>query len=302
MFYKDDWYAWSYDGVKLCHKPNLTAKFDVHLKQTIHTPVDDYYTELFRHATEIRDTIEGKFDLLFSGGIDSEIILRVYKDLGVPLNVYIFKYENNLNYKEYNQAIKVCDALNVPYKSIDFNLQKFFENDAYDIWTKCYASSSGWLPGMKMSEYLDNIPIMGETVPEWRKKEDGTWAFMLKERTKFWTMYQIAIGRKALTDWYGYTPKLILSHMELPRIDNLINNRIPGKLSTVSHKCIIHKDYWEDIDIRQKMTGFEGDMEPSLTSKPAYMIDFDNKYLKGQSPNPMFYYSKEEIKSLLCSY
>lgn len=302
MFYKDEWCSWSYDGIEKSPKLSLTAKFDLHLKRTIHNPVDDYYTELFKHAAEIREIIKGKFDLLFSGGIDSEVILRVYKDLGIPLNVYIFKYENNINYKDYNQATKVCASLDIPYKSIDLNLQKFFENDAYDIWTKCKVNSSGWLPHMKMTEYLDNIPIMGEAPPEWRRQPDDSWVFILRERTKFWTMYQSVIGRTALTDWYSYSPKLILSHMKLPRIDNLLNNRIPGKLSTVSHKCIIHKDYWEDIDIKHKMTGFEGDMNPGIDSKPEFMKEFDRQYIQGQTETKTYMFKKEEIIPLLCSY
>lgn len=300
MFYKDNWLSWSYNGITRSPKKSLTADFNIHLTQTIHKSVGSYHEELFNHARNIRDTIDGKFDLLFSGGIDSEVILRVYKDLGVPLNVYIFKYENDLNYKEYNCAIKICKELNVPYKSIDFNVQKFFENDAYDVWTKCYANSSGWLPHMKMTEYLDNIPVFGSGDPYWRKQNDGSWKFELDEGAKFWTLYHVAIGRVALCDWYEYSPELIISHMQLPKIDNLINDRIPGKLSSFSHKHIIHKDIWNDIEIRNKMVGFEKDQSPG--SKPKFMLEFEEQYINRKVESKIFRYSKEELRALLCSY
>jgi hypothetical protein len=90
--------------------------------------------------------------------------------------------------------------------------------------------------------------------------------------------------------------------MELGRINDLISNRIPGKLSTVSHKCIIHKDHWSDIDVRIKLTGFEGNNSPSKESKPEYMLKFEQQYIKENFEAKIVKYTKDEIKSLLCSY
>ena len=299
MHYKNNWFSWYYDGVEKCHKQRLTSKFSIDIKKTICKPVKSYYEELFDNATLIRDTLVGPLDLLFSGGIDSEVILRVYRDLKIPINVYIFKYENNYNHREYNQAIKICEALNVKYNVIDFNVQKFFENDAYDIWSKCFANSSGWLPHMKMTEYLDGIPIFGSGDPYWRKQDNGTWMFEIDEGAKFWTTYHVAVGREAICDWYEYSPEIIIAHMNLPKIDNLINNRIPGKLSSFSHKSIIHKDYWPDIDIRQKLVGFEGEAPPSPNSKPEFMLAFEKEFIKGKTEAVTVRYTAEQLRSIL---
>jgi len=299
MHYKNNWFSWYYDGVPNCHKSYPTSQFSIDIKQTICHPVKSYYEELFNNAKIIRDTFVGPLDLLFSGGIDSEVILRVYKDLKIPINIYIFKYENNYNRREYNQAIKICEALNVKYRVIDFNVQKFFENDAYDIWSKCFANSSGWLPHMKMTEYLDGVPIFGSGDPYWRKQDNELWMFEIDEGAKFWTTYHTAINRDAICDWYEYSPEIILSHMNLPKIDNLINNRIPGKLSSFSHKSIIHKDYWPDIDIRQKLVGFEGDMYPSPNSKPDFMLAFENEFIKGKTDTITIRYTAEQLRSIL---
>ena len=105
MFYKDNWFAWTFDdGPEYGPKLTPTAEFKIVLRNTITRPVKSYYEELLENGRVIRDTFSGELDLLFSGGIDSEIILRVYLELKIPINVYIFKYENDYNLLEYTQA------------------------------------------------------------------------------------------------------------------------------------------------------------------------------------------------------
>jgi Queuosine biosynthesis protein QueC len=299
MFYKDNWFTWFYDDIEGIAKPSVTSKFTIKIKRTITTKVKNYYEELFDNARRIRDLFSGDLNLLFSGGIDSEVVLRCYRDLKIPINVYIFKYEDDLNYREFNHAIKVCTDLNVKYKVIDFNLQHFFENDAYYIWKKCKADSSGWLPHMKMIEYLDGIPIIGSGDPYWRRQDNGTWKFELHEGTKFWTTYHKSINRVVVSDWYEYSPEMIISHMQLPRIKALINDRIFGKKSSVSHKALIHQDYWNDIIIRPKLVGFEKDKPTSRTSKPEFMLEFEKTYTS-KVQTTTYFYSAQELMDLIC--
>lgn len=299
MFYKNNWLTWEYNDNEYGTKSRLDDEFVLRLNKTVKRSVMHYYDELYENARKLRDLIVGPMDLLFSGGIDSEVILRVYRDLKIPINVFIFKYEDMLNYREFNHAVKVCEDLNVNSTVVDFNVSKFFENDAYDIWTKCYCNSSGWLPHMKMTEYLDNTPVFGSGDPYWRKQDDGTWMFEIDEGAKFWTQYHSKIGRVAVTDWYEYSPEVILSHMQLPRIQQLINNQQPGKTSSFSNKSPVHKDHWHDIVIRPKMVGFERDKEIEKNSKPEFMLEFERQYTS--KVNSVTYrYTADEIIDLLC--
>lgn len=289
MFYKNNWLDWTSAG----------DEFKFILKKTVTKPVMNYFDELFENARNIRDIIDGPLDLMFSGGIDSEVILRVYRDLKIPINVFIFKYEDMLNYREFNHAIKVCTDLNVKHTVIDFNVKRFFENDAYDIWSKCKTNSSGWLPHMKLTEYLDNTPIVGSGDPYWKKQDDGSWMFELGEDAKYWALYHKTIGRTIVADWYEYRPEIILSHMQLPRIQQLINNQQPGKTSSFSNKAPIHKDHWDDITIRPKMVGFEGNKAITKESKPDYMLEFDRQYTS--NINYVTYrYTATELIDCLC--
>lgn len=302
MFYKNNWFTYSYDQKISGHKNSPTSDFSIELFPTI-TKINSYYEELKNNAVQIRDMFTGGLDLLFSGGIDSEVILRIYNDLKIPINVYIFRYENNYNHREFDQAVKVCELLNSKYTVIDFNLEKFFEHEAYSIWSKVNCKGSGWLPHMKMTEYLDGTPIIGSGDPYWvRTSRDLTtkhpWVFEIDEGAKAWTVYHKNIGRIAVTDWYEYSPEIIISHLNLPLIQDLVNDRISGKLSSFSSKSVIHKHIWPDIDIRPKLVGFEGDSPASYYSKPKFMLDFDNTYCSNTT-SKKFYFTEIDIRNKL---
>lgn len=77
MFYKDNWFTYSYDSELFGHKNTTNSEFTISLTPTV-SNVNSYYEELKNNASKIRDMFTGSLDLLFSGGIDSEVILRVY--------------------------------------------------------------------------------------------------------------------------------------------------------------------------------------------------------------------------------
>ena len=254
MFYKDDWLSWSYDTVKFGKKLHPKAKFEFHFNQTINRPLKSHKEELLENTRAIRDSFNEPFDLLFSGGLDSEIILRCHHALKIPINVFIFKYENDYNYHDVRHALRICEELNVTPTIIDFDLAKFFENDAYDIWKSGYFQKAGILPHMKMIEYLDNIPVMGAIEPTWEFNNDS-WKFQFEEKWHSWNIYGASINRLMIADWYEYSPEVLVSHTLLPRIQNLVNSKTNADYDQI--KYFLYNDLWPEIVIRPKRNGFE---------------------------------------------
>ena len=94
MYYRDSWFTWYYDGAEYGPKLHPESKFEITFKKVITRPLKSYREELLLNTQIIADTFNGPFDLMFSGGVDSEVILRCHKELGIPINVFIFRYEN----------------------------------------------------------------------------------------------------------------------------------------------------------------------------------------------------------------
>jgi len=302
MFYKDNWLAWTYDGVKFENKATPQSKFEFQFAQTIHRPLKSHKEELLENTRAIRDSFTEPFDLLFSGGVDSEVILRCHHELKIPINVFVFKYENDYNYHDVHHALRICDELNATPTVIDFNLQKFFETDAYDIWKTGYFLKAGMLPHMKMIEYLDNIPVFGLGEPAW-SFENHKWQFNLNEIDHSQSIYGVAINRPMLACWYEYSPEVILSHMQLPNMQRLINNAVPGdQFSFDVNKYYLYKKIWPEIQIRVKRNGFEQfGTQPKVTSlELKSLLQFQKQHIDNiDISNTVCYFDQNQLINLL---
>lgn len=295
--YKNNWLTWSYDGKDKSNKTCSSAKFELKFTPTIKSPVESYHNELINNAKLIRDTYSGKFDLLLSGGVDSEVILRIYHDLGVPVNVFIFRYENNYNYRDVEHAKRICEELNVNHKLIDFNLEKFVQNDAHDLWLECYPQNVCRLPHLKMLDYLDNIPIIGTGEPEWHNVK-GKWLFELSEGSFTWQIHQYHKGRIVLADWYNYSPEVTASYAQHPVVRVLINNSLSKHTTTVDIKGQVYQQYWPSLQLRPKLVGFEG-TGSAFNIAPEFMKEFNRQHITEQVTRAQFYYNVDQFTALL---
>lgn len=262
----NNWLSWSYNDVPYGLRTSKDDVYKLNINaSSITEPVKSYKEELYNNARLMRDYHVGKFDVLLSGGIDSEVVVRTFKDLMIPHNTYIFKYENNINHRDVTSAIDIATCLNIPYKIIDFNLEKFFETEAYDVFQKSGCIRAGRLPHIKFFDYIDNIPVMGDAEPYWSRvlqkdySQLSNWIFPLNEANHNSSIYLQSISRANVCDWYEFNPNLIKAFNQLPLIQNLINDRIPGKLSCWTSRIPIHAEIWPDIKHKHKLTGYEGD-------------------------------------------
>lgn len=268
--------TWHYDGVEKGTKTKPDSKYELTLTPTINKPVKSYKEELLANTQLIRDSFNEPFDLLFSGGVDSEVILRCNIELGIPINVFIFRYENNYNLADITHALRICNELNVTPTVIDFNLEKFFENEAYDIWKTGYFQSPGRLPHMKMISYLDNIPVAGDGCPYWKFLKNN-WLLEIDEQGHSLTCYANTIGRACLADWYEYSPEVLLSHLNMSAMQQLINS---GPIDFDQSKYQLHNSIWPEIVVRPKLVGFEClDYHNNPIQVPGFMREFRKQYI-----------------------
>jgi hypothetical protein len=277
MSYKNDWFKWTYDGNAFGARTSTESIFDIEIKPTVRS-FKTFKEELLNNTRQIRDTFSEPLDLFFSGGVDSEVILRCHIELKIPINVIIVKYENEYNALDLMHALRICNELNVTPKIIDFNLEKFFENEAYDIWSKGMFLNSGRLPHMKMLEYSDNIPIMGDANPTWFY-DRGVWRYLFREVDYSQSVYAKITGRDAVLDWYQHSPEVLLAHaLE----EEIITMR--SKFGTMDDfektKYRLNSRIWPSIKIRPKRVGFEGKLPfGHPMSKPEFMLNFNQTHI-----------------------
>lgn len=279
------WMSYSFDGVEYGKKLTEESVFSINFNKKIKKDlIPSYKDALYNNARIMRDSFSEPFDVLLSGGIDSEIVVRTFKDLGIKHNTVIFRLENDYNIRDVNDAIDICQQINIPYSIIDFNLQNFFENDALYYFNSSFVPYAGRLPRLKWIEYLDNIPVFCDGEPYWKRSngsdysKKSEWHLQLEEDAYSSSIYGNNIDRTVIGDWYEYTPEIILSHMQHPITEKLLNDQLYGKLSSWSSRCLMHQGIWSFVKTRKKLVGYEGVLGKPGTA-PSFIGDFQRTFM-----------------------
>lgn len=240
----DDWYSWNYDNQQF---------------QTIYKPytehVGTFKEELIKAASNTIDQFGNDVSIMFSGGSESELMLRSFLAVKFKPNVYIIRYENDYNLYDVSYAVTICSMLNVDYKIIDFSLTNFFENDAEEVSRLAEIDRPRALPYCKLLELVDGVPIFGRGEPN-PIKLNNTWIQRCHEYDVGRIKYARAINKPAIAEWFKWTPGLIISYMNLIWFNNLINNRYDA-VDTSTTKTIGYREAYPQLIDRVKKTGFE---------------------------------------------
>lgn len=258
---ENNWYKWNYGAGEMFGRQTATDKFNTYYAKSS-TPVLTFKEELLNAARSTMDYCDSNPVVLFSGGIDSEIMLRAFLEIGVNPEVIIARYENDYNIYDVSHAVTICSILNVPYKILDMNLQKFYENDAERMSELAQIDRPRALPYCKLLETVDGFPIMGASdLSPWRTNDDystkGTWMMRCWEHDIGWSKFLRQIDKPGIAEWFKWTPGLVLSYMNTIWFNKLVNDEYYGKLGSNSTKFIGYREAYPDLIERKKQTGFE---------------------------------------------
>jgi len=302
----NNWMSYSFDGVEYSNKKNPTSIFSINFNNPLTNKNISYQDALFNNARIMRDMFNEPFDVMLSAGIDSEIVVRTFKTLKIKHNTFIFRLEDNINVRDVTGAVNLCMELNIPYKIIDFNLKKFFNNDALEIYNLTYAPRAARLPRFKWMDYLDNIPVFCDGEPYWKRELEGDYTKKSKWKMYFGEdyysigCYANRINRTVISDWYEYTPDITASYSKHQLIQSLLDDKLIGKQSSWSSRYKLHREIWPEVKDRVKLIGYEGATGPA-TDMPQYLLDFQTN-ICDNATNMIYTYYLEEFNFLLnCS-
>jgi asparagine synthetase B (glutamine-hydrolysing) len=145
----------------------------IHFNTKISRELPSYKDALINNAKLMRDSYSEPFDVCLSGGTDSEVVVRAFKEAGISHNTFIFKLENEINVRDVNYATDLCTELGIDYKIIDFNLTHFFENDFVRVSEIAEIDRPRALPYCKILELIDGVPVFGRGEPNPIKTSNG---------------------------------------------------------------------------------------------------------------------------------
>jgi hypothetical protein len=261
---ENNWFKWQYGNNPVFGRQTGTEPFKVIFdKVSVVENVGSWKEELLKASRSIVDYYPNlQPNILFSGGVDSELVLRAFMDIGANPVAYIFRYEKDYNLPDVSLAIEACEALGAKYKVIDFNLTSFYENDAEGISEKAQIDRPGMLPQLKFLDYIDGLPIAGggdmwtvRTHSNYTVK--GKWVSLCFEDESSWSGYTRGLNRPAVMEFFKWSPGMWLAFMNLEWFKKLVDDGFYGKLGVNSTKLLGHREAYPDLIMRKKLTGFE---------------------------------------------
>ena len=97
----------------------------VHIN-SVNRPIKSFYEETVLVAEHIWAKKQGKIHLCYSGGLDSEYVLAVFRTLGMPITPVIMRTQYNHHETQY--AFKYCDENSIKPVVIDLDYDKGYYN------------------------------------------------------------------------------------------------------------------------------------------------------------------------------
>lgn len=303
MLRLNNWMTYNFDDGPV-FGPKLSKDSIFKIQFANNLPIKDlhYFDALKYNAQMVAENFKGPFDILLSGGVDSEIVVRINQLLGIKQNIFTFRLEDDLNIRDVESAKNICNNLGIKLNVIDWNLKKWVENDAYAVYQKTFSPIIERMVRFDWFKYFDNTIIMGEGEPYWRRELAGDytkksdWHLYWVEDYFMSSIYANLTGQTIVGEWYNYTPEVVKSFHKLPIVKQLLNDRIPGKISCWSSRRSIHLPMFPSIEIRPKLVGYEG-VSGSPFSRPEYMTVFQNEII-GDTTNKAYRFTEIEIDNL----
>lgn len=254
---ENNWYKWYYEGTEFfSRRKKGTGEFRTYLTPTCET-IGNFKQETIK---AVKSTLDVYSDLVhclfFSGGVDSEMILRAYLEVGYVPEVFVVRYENDYNKADVDMALEVCKCLNVDINIIDMELVKFFENEAVDISELAQIDRPRMLPSLKYMDLVDGLPVIGHSDVRWYKTKEHVWLAQCFEHDIGCDKYIMLKNRPAIYQWFKWTPGLVLSYTKMKWFRDLISNKFPGQPDN-NNKILGYSRFYNDMIPREKLTGFE---------------------------------------------
>jgi hypothetical protein len=240
----------------------------------------DYYRrsnwlqEQYRTAEIILKEYGNDLVVMFSGGTDSEIVLRAFKHIGFTPRTVFINFIGGHNSADLVIAQQIAKELDIDLEVINYDVIDFYKSgQAAEFAAEIQCRQMAYLSVYHHIRLLDVPAVMGgEMMLRRHVNIDGSkWYYCFRENEDASAMrFSLKYNIPLVNEWFSYTPEMVAHYMEHPRIQSLITERFNYKMTSVSSKNSILKELMPSIVDKikthgyEKLMGFNGESYASL--------------------------------------
>ena len=268
--------------------------------ETWHVNIDPPKRKIKTYFEETLDAVEyvyanktGKFQVLYSGGLDSQYVCEVLLHLGISFDPIIVQLKNNagkvLNMHDIKYAYEFCESKNITPVAYDLNFEKFIDSGKNVEIAESVTCCSFALPAtMHVASQLDGFTLLGNDPPYMRLEPNNVWVLeeleYIHSLLRFYKKYNV----NGCPFLLSYTPEMMLAFLLDPSIAKLGTGQLAGKTGSNSTKSHVFNNgsnfnmpTYDFVTMsRVKFTGYEQIYHSDMMNNPNMKIfdEFKKKW------------------------
>jgi hypothetical protein len=227
-----------------------------------HYRTSSYQNEQKRTADLIYQDFGSDFVVMFSGGTDSEIVIRSFLSIGVQPRCVFIRFNNDYNLEDYLIAEQITTNLGLKLEVFDFDVIDFYRSGhAAEFAAELQCRQIAYLTVYHAIRKLGLPAVMGgemllrRTIPSNRESE---WYYTFRENEDASAMrFSLKYNIPLVNEWFSYTPEMMVYYLEHPGIQWLVSTKGNYKLGSVSTKNQILHSLLPGLTKKKKTHGYE---------------------------------------------
>jgi hypothetical protein len=229
-------------GRQFGYRENVYEKFSVSVGSIDpdHYRTSNWIEEQYRTADIVSKEYGKDFVVMFSGGTDSEIVVRSFLEIGITPRICFVKFKGDYNINDLDEAQQVADELGLRLEVLEFDVLEFYNSgEAFEFAAGLQCRQMAYLTVYYNILKLQVPAVMGGEMMMRKNVLPGRseWYYCFRENEdasamRFSYKYNIPL----VNEWFSYTPEMIAYYLEIPAIQDLVNDKNIYKLASVSTK------------------------------------------------------------------
>ena len=232
-------------------RKSVDDKWGLHLNITGNCKIKSFKEEVLNSCELMYDAFKiytSKLNLFFSGGMDSECMLRCFTELKIPVNPVIIIHCGEESAPEAQQALRICKELSLVPTIINIDLSKLFgAGVCHDIGEKYRTKELAMVELLYVMEKLqepsilcDDIQLFYHSSSKNKLSKSETnyqqWFYSIREdHDGVFDRFEYITGIPVFSDTYKFTKESWAAMLMTPVIQDIVLNK-RGKASGKSSK------------------------------------------------------------------
>ena len=257
-------FKFGYNGQWYNFKNSKADEFQVRYEKCL-AETEDFRSECVKSAKIISSQTNNDIWLLYSGGADSEFMVRSFLAAGVKFKIAIVRFEKERNWHDIKWAIQLCNELQLNYEFLELDIYQFFKSKQAFVYAEKAKCSSPMMLyhfwAIDQIHFKNGFPVLAYGEPKFDKRvvdNKCIWDSADEELDSSSMRYLVAKDKPGCGAFFQFRSEIMLSYMRSPLIQKLFNNEMENIFDSSDIKWEFYRQYFDMQETPQDgYNGFE---------------------------------------------